>query len=851
MTNLHNKIDYTTNTTDTDPNILPSNPHVGSDISDISDVSDVTNKTKIKKLYKKVGRHPTINNKFDSSSESIKKHIDINTFENINKNNATTFYSLNKLETTDFNTIYNIMQQSTYIIFVDNCKLETTYSKSYNRFKKYFRKCFKKTPDLIDMEFPGCTFLPFEAVSVIKTNLNKLNNSLFNAGVNGNTLYMNNTICSSLMFHEGEIIKNCLYKKMEVIDMTVYIPIEVYNMKQTEYKLRGFCQIVEELGASCIDITFKTINNMESKKYMNTKIGDDIKLIAGNLGMTTNNTNTNEINYDYNLTYPKNSTIILNAQIIKNKIKRKKFIVSDAIYNSNLELQYLVHSRCRHLINQYSTIFTFDNTNVIDRNMYTKLKTHGIEISADYKTLNNTKNNIEIVTNVTFVSLEQCKDLVNGNNVSLDEIGFNHIMETIKYEDEDTFKKNGIYKIMSFINMYIYHIIKHSQPHHYITISKINEILKKELTISEYAELLCNYFNIKSQWIHFTNYIDLLGKKTHSFDKLGYIVIMNSMIIEERIKLMLQFIQQLCVGKSIEDNFWKMLQPHNVLLQYDLADKLLNGYDFIKNYNYYNLMMFIHRIGCYTIKFNDDVNVKLYQLIQNMDIGYMTWEYYTNLLPFIVNHMKKLYYDTKDELYLCNVLEKSFNINNFMSANINNINDLNQYIDKRFKRLKESYEWLHTLVFPIDVEIFLKELEKNHYLMKRFINVIKIKTIINTKKYMKLLDCKINYDQAYNFVNMLYMYNDKLDVKTIPLNYIGFEMVVNNINCGITEDELTKTFIAFLMRHKYTADHVKHIMNVLTYNHFTTTCATYDDMLHYIDTIIHNASSMRIETSQI
>ena len=815
------EIDYTSDTTETDPNILPSDPYISDNID-----------SKMKKLYRKVGRHPTINNKSYSSTESLKKYIDTKTFENINKQNATTFYSMNKLETTDFNTIYNIMIQSTYIIFVDDTKLVKRNTKSCWFFNK-------SQPHLIDMEFPGCTFLPFEAISVIKKNLNKLNNSIFNAEVNGNTLYINESICSSVMFHEGEIMKNCLYKKMEVIDMIVYVPIEVYNMKQTEYKLRGFCQIVEELGASNIDITFKTINNTEIKKEMNMKIGDDIKLIAGNLGMTTSNNTTNEVNYDYNLTYPKNSTIILNEKIIKNKIKKKKFIVSDAMYNSNLELQYLVHSRCRHLINMYSTIFTFDNTCVIDKSMYTKLKTHGIEISADYKTLNNMKNNIEIITNVTFVTLEQCKDLVNGNNVSLDEIGFNHIMETIKGEDIDTFKKNGIYKIMSFINMYISHIIKHSNPHHYKTISKINGKIKKELTISEYAELLCNYFNTGSQWIHFTNYIDLLGKKTHSFDKLGYIVIMNSMTLEERLPMMLQFIQQLCVERNIEDKFWKMLQPHNILLKNDLKDKLLNEYDFIKNYNHYNMMMLIYRISIYTVTFSDDNNTKLKQLITNMDVGYIVWEYYNNVLPFIVNHMKGLYYDTKDELYLTTTLEKSFNINNFIAAKIGNINDLNQYIDKRFKRLKESYDWLNTVAFPIEVNDFLKELEKNHYLMKRFMTIVKIKTVLNTKKYLKLVDSRVEHDNACNMINMLHIYNDKLDIKTVPLNYIGYDMILNNINSGIGEEEFKKIFIDFILK-RYASDEIKYIKETITYDQFMVSCTTYDDTLQYLEKIMED-----------
>ena len=91
--------------------------------------------------------------------------------------------------------------------------------------------CFKNRLHLIDTEFPGCTFLPFEAKNMIKKNLNKLNNSVFNSELNGTTLYINNeNLCFGIMFNEGEIIKNCLYKKMEITDTIMFIPIEIYNL---------------------------------------------------------------------------------------------------------------------------------------------------------------------------------------------------------------------------------------------------------------------------------------------------------------------------------------------------------------------------------------------------------------------------------------------------------------------------------------------------------------------------------------------------------------------------------------------------------------------------------------------
>ena len=51
--------------------------------------------------------------------------------------------------------------------------------------------------------------------------------------------------------------------------------------------------------------------------------------------------------------------------------------------------------------------------------------------------------------------------------------------------------------------------------------------VKKNLSLEEYAEILCNYFDCNSQWIHFNHFIDLLSNETHSYDKLGYLIIIN------------------------------------------------------------------------------------------------------------------------------------------------------------------------------------------------------------------------------------------------------------------------------------------------------------------------------------
>ena len=818
---ISSEIDYTTDTSEEDPNII-SNEN-----------------TELEKMYRRISKHKIVNNKYDESSDSVKKYIDDMSFESLNIKNMTAFYTKEQLSEMKFSDVYNIFVLSTYVIFVDNKKL---IKKHNNLF------CFKNRIHLIDTEFPGCTFLPFEAKNMIKKNLNKLNNSVFNSELNGTTLYINNdNLCYGIMFNEGEIIKNCLYKKMEITDTIMFIPIELYNLKQTEYKLRGFCQIVEELGAKDIEIIFKNSDSKIINKEYTTSVGDEIEMIAGNLGLTTNNKNEENTNYCYNLTYPTNSTILLNEKMIKNKIKKKKFIVSDTIFKSTLELQYLVHSRCRHLIDKYSTIFTFDNNNVIDKSMYMKLKSHGIEVGGSMKTSNTSKSNINIITNVSFVNLEQCHSLINGMNVSLDEVGFNHIIEAIKYNVEK-FETVGIYKIMNFINIYIHHVLKYNNPKHYDDIHKVMNRIKKEITIEEYASLLCNYFNISSQWIHFTNFIDLLGKKTHSYDKLGYIITMHNINDDNNtqnvINNIIKFVQQTCIKNNIEDKFWKMLQPHNCSLKFDLENKLLNDYDFINNYSWYNMNMLIQCIKNYTTVFSNDMDEKLKQLITNMEVGYKYWEYYTNIIPFINQYVKNLYYNTNDEIYLSNIFEKSINIDSFLVSKINNMCDLKQFIDKKINRIKDAFEIKNKLTFPIDIKDlsdFGKTFEQNNYINKKLQYIIKTRTVYNMKKLLNCKDSIITENIALEFINKMFTYNEKLDIKTIPRNYIGYELLIDNYNSGIQEEEFKKSIIPFIYSHYKSIEEVNHIKQYLTMNDFNIFGTSYYEIIQFVNKMLEES----------
>ena len=142
---------------------------ISSDIDYTTDTSDEDN-IELNNVYKGLSKHKVVNTKYDDSSESIKKYIDEISFESLTLKNTTAFYTKDNISNMKFSEIYNIFFLSTYIIFVDNNKLVKPHNNC-------FKFCSRNKVHLIDTEFPGCTFLPFEAKNMIIADYYaKLNN---------------------------------------------------------------------------------------------------------------------------------------------------------------------------------------------------------------------------------------------------------------------------------------------------------------------------------------------------------------------------------------------------------------------------------------------------------------------------------------------------------------------------------------------------------------------------------------------------------------------------------------------------------------------------------------------------
>jgi hypothetical protein len=798
--------------------------------------------------------HHNTNKNDNTSSDNSSININTLNFTSIDELNLyNNYYTLADFENNNI-CIYNIFLSSNLLIFVDNNRICDNNS------------CFPILRKNLKYDnFPGCTFVAFEYSNHIKKYIHELNTIIANNEVKNIKIKNNNQYCNNIYFDEGEIKKNIVYKKMEVMNKFLFVPLNKYQIKQTEYKIRGFCQIAEELGAKDIEIKFHQSNSEKISKKLSINIGNQIDLFAGELGLVNNSSSTGE--QSYTLSYPSINTITLNEKSIIKKIRKRKFIISEDMYNSNLELQYLVHSRCRHFITNYSTIFTLDSNLNIDETLQSKFKSYGLNLGTSLNLRKNTNSCIKILTNVNFSSKEDYYNNLGGHSVSLDKVGFKYLIESFN-NDNNKFKTSGIFKIMTFIELYIDKVIKHESNSNYVFIKNILKELKKNLLLDEYAELLCNYFDCNSQWVHFLNFIDILSNNSPSFDKLGYLVIINDYRKSEDDKFLsiLKFIQERCIYKNnindiykdLEKKYWEMLKPHRRDLIFLLKKKINKDYDFVNFFNWYSIDCLINNINKYTIVFDENDNIMFKELILNMKLGYSQIEFYDNILPFIGRYSQSLNYEYSNKFLLSKLLDESITYESFILAKITNLENLKEFIIIKTNRIKiifdiiddffENYNNnLYNDIYKYFLDFIDDDFNKKYKYFSKKINLVLpnlndniLREYIDFEKYNYLLDARDNTNKRKNsdhdnfinnnenkeiiftFFKKILLYNEKLNTDNVPLNNFGFNLINKKFTNGMKKYEFHNTVLPFIYKL------YKSIINT----HIDSNCDNYAKLLY-------------------
>ena len=758
-----------------------------------------------------------------------------------NKNLETSFYNLESLKIKCFNDIYTILNRCNMIIFVDNKKLQKNKKNSC-----FFRK---KKINILEENFDSCTFFSYEFSRHLLNYIFIFNNKIHDSELNNTEICQDNELCNQILFDNNLILKNNIYKKLEIQNKILFIPINKYKVKYTEYKIRGFCQIAEELGAKNILIKFHKTNTKLNKTTIKSNISTE-QMLAGNLGFAIKTTENDDENRSYTLDYPSNNTINLNEELIKYKIRKKKLIINDNMFNSNLELQYLISARCRHYITKYSAVFTFDSKHTLDFSLVNKFKIYGINLDLDYSNKSNSNDFVSIITDVTFSDINDNIGNLSGCKVNLDETGFNFLIQSLKDADFPLF---GIYKIIDFIEMYIEKIlIKYNND--YNIVKTIQKSIEENITLEEYAKILSTYFNKKSQWVHLINFINLLRFKTNSYDKLGYLIIVNKIYDSEEDKLwtIVNFIQQFCTKENIENKFWKMLQPFNKKIIYYLKTKLLVEYNFLNEFNWFNFLKFIECLKNYNdnislVNNNEEDYFSL--LIRNMNLGYKYWEYYNNILPYVKQKYFSLFYKEDLENINTQFFNYYFNFETFNLYKIDSIKKLEEFIKNKVYKISKSTKLK---------QILLKLFDENNNNMS---NLLKIYDYFNSKdfnsefKYFKkklneILDdnssesiVSLFKDETKNidfktliklFINKLLVYNEKINMQTLPINNLGFNKIYNNFKYGIKLNEFNKNIILFIKMLKSNIINKIETTTSITLEYFNENINNYYSLLIYL-----------------
>lgn len=665
-------------------------------------------------------------------------------FDNVNlekkEDTSSDINTYHNLKNKKIRNIYDNLLRSELLVFVKDSILQNSV-----------RRCFYKKIELPNKY--SVYMLSNKYISKLKKNI-----ELWNREISDRLNNNKNNKDLKIVFNDDEILTNVLYKKMIIYNSILFVPLKDYGLKKIEYKIRGFCQLMEELGASTIEIEFvkKNIkknkimgkNNVKSKQF-----GD----VVGNLGFQLKNNSNNENKQKYILNYSNHTSIILNQSLIEKKIRNGYYIITKWNYSSNLELQYIVSSRCQHFIKSYSTNFNLYENFMIDKKLETSLKAYeinyGLEIEKQLEEINQTV----IKTNVIFMEDNHCFENITGYNVNLDNNGFIFLMKSIQNQD---FENVGIYKIYEFLKVYIEERLKNSSE--YNLIKKNLSLLEEEFSINELIKLFSNYFDKNSRWVHLINIINILSLKTKSFDKLGYFLLSkNKMNNYNNYNSLIEIIKN-STGYNNFNNYF--INFDNLNLYY--FNLLINELK-LENFNMSKMDFMITKVNNFSTNYN---NFK--DLMDKFNIHNKTYFYLEYILPYII----KKYND-----------DEGITLNHFIYYQINCEEKLELVYQNRKKRndiLRENIPKLYNGTLDDEsIKVYLMNKIKKYILLDD-LEKLKLKYTEN-----ELIDILINYD-----IN--------LDFKIIVPDIYGYKLLRKQIKYGNEENikQNIKDFFSNLLK---------------------------------------------------
>jgi hypothetical protein len=366
----------------------------------------------------------------------------------------------------------------------------------------------------------------------IKKSSNNEKNSLIYSIFKINKDFITNSKkLKQIFFSENIIEPNTLYKKMKFSNQEIFINFDNYLIKKMEYKLKEFCQIAEKLGAEKIIIDY--ISSDYNKN--DTKINLDI--FKASIGTEYNYENIKNNNMQIVFEYPNNHTYInLNKfYMIDLILKEDEFLISKDEFNSDLEIKFLIDTRCLNFIEKYHTNFIINHINKIEQKIFIKAQNYGLNIG----NLKLKNNFVKISISIDFIQINNNINIIDGTNIHILREGFNYLINIIK-------KDSDYSKILRFLYSHLIAIEKSwiKLDYEYHNINKLrtiyNNIINLNFKEEEINDIIEFFFKNNLTWDNFKKFRDIILKGSDdSLEKIYFVTFQYHDIINNKKHILL------------------------------------------------------------------------------------------------------------------------------------------------------------------------------------------------------------------------------------------------------------------------------------------------------------------------
>ena len=627
-----------------------------------------------------------------------------------------TNYSFKKNKQIEFKIVLDLINHD-YVIFLTD--------KYYNIFSRVLLKYFSKYNIL---------YLNYKDKDKILYNLNIFNKFINNISDN----YLNNidTIFEKrikyLNFTDNLIEPNLLYKKISFAKEEIFLSFELYSVKKIEYKLRTFCQIAEKLGAEKIKIKYNLKYRTNTK--VNFGIDSIFNGISGKINKVIKDENSIELNFNYtNHIYNLN----LNKHYLIKLIEEENefFIKKDDFY-TDIDLKFLLDSRCINLINEYHTNIIINQMNSLERNLSLKAKSIGLNIgiSEEMDLVNSV--NIDII----FLNIYDHPESIDGYNLYHMKEGFWHLTNIIKTQLK--YNKNKIDK------------------------KPLLEIVKKENGDKEL------FYGMSTKEIYFKINNFLLSNLRYTKNYNINLDILPNIIMDDLIKNY-TIIKKSFNHNELEEIYYKFFENN---LFYNRFEEFKNI--FIKPNKYFDIFLY------------DPFDTKVMVLLKEKE----------KIIKDILNNdpLTKLYFISLQYHLILKYKVNLFNkiLIYLKSIYLTDNNNSNNIIDIENYKFKKYFE----IIFEILDKIFDKSFELNCFQIRSYNGFMKvvIKEIEKKKLDNKIIEIFENI-LIFLKKNKLFIYNTNEFYDVYPIKDIIYSITneyLLNINKSLKDnDKHTNKFL--------------------------------------------------------